>query len=136
MIKYNGVEISYKHQSISYKGKTIKFQSHKRVLRFKLLCTLLLSTQPLTRAELFNTIYHDDPNGGPLSDVNCISTMLIQLIPLIKSLGLELSIEGPYTMRVYYIKLLPEPLPPAIPLTIEPSHGRTHIGALSAPVEF
>lgn len=136
MIRYRGVEISQKHRTIGYGGKVIQFQHHKSGRRFKLLSMLLLSPRPLTRAELFTKVYWDDPHGGPLTDVNCISVMLVHVARLVVELGLELVVEGPHTMRVYSVKLPPELPPASVPLVIMPSPTHTHIGALSAPIKF
>ena len=89
MIRWQGVTIDRSKRTIAHDGDAI----HLSGLRFQLACALLLGG-PMCREALFDLLYDDDDEGGPLSGLNIIDVLFCQIKPKLASLGLKLCADG------------------------------------------
>lgn len=75
MIRFDGVEIDRANKIVRHAGKEMRF---RRQESWKLVCALLLSNG-LTAEELFEHIYGDREDGGPIRHYKQIQKMLCLL---------------------------------------------------------
>jgi hypothetical protein len=85
MIRHNGITIDRKWQRVEHRGKARRFGACK----FRLLCAMLLAG-PKNADELFEIVYGDDPDGGPLTGRDIIDQHIHGLKEQISDIGLEL----------------------------------------------
>lgn len=103
MIRFDGITIDRKRHTIARIGIAMQFvpRRNRPSHIFYLACTLLLAG-PKTKKELFDMLYHDDPEGGPL-DPKIINVLLHQIKRRFTPLGIEVRREGTtYTFMRYF----------------------------------
>src|SRR5215470_702696 len=88
MIRHNGIRIDRKNRVISHRGAIVLPRK-----QFSVACHLILAG-PITRLELFDMLYRDDPEGGPLNDLNTASVWMTYLRPRLGLIGLEIVADG------------------------------------------
>jgi hypothetical protein len=102
MIRFRGIRIDRYRCSIAHGGAEILFSGfHKPSRRFDLACILLLAG-PKTKFELFDMIYGDDPDGGPLEYTRVIDVMICQLKKQFTAIGIDVRSDGLHTGRRYF----------------------------------
>lgn len=101
MIRFDGITINRhpRRRYIAHGGAEIHFAPRRYAFKFKLACALLLAG-PKTKRELFDLLYRDDPDGGPL-DPKIIDVMIFHLKPRFASIGIEIRCEGAYPKRYF-----------------------------------
>jgi hypothetical protein len=99
MIRWNGFEIDRKNLTIRRDDRIIRFNRRNgRSHKFDLLCHMMLGG-PQTYVELFDRLYSDDPDGGPLDlHVTCIHAH--QLRAKLNILGVAVHYSSGYPRRV------------------------------------
>lgn len=78
-LQRNGIIINPAARTVTYKTKTITFgqwNGHNR--KFDVFCRLSLG-EPATYQELFDDLFGDDPEGGPLEGTKYMMVVLCQL---------------------------------------------------------
>jgi hypothetical protein len=103
MIRFRGIRIDRYRCSIAHGGAEILFSRHTR--KFDLACALLLAG-PKTKAELFDLIYGNSPDGGPLGHVRTIDVMICMLKKQFTAIGINLRFDGFYCGRMYFAEPL------------------------------
>jgi hypothetical protein len=88
MIRFNGIAVYRRTRTILHAGQHLRLPP----MMFRLACTLLLA-RPKTAVELFDLVYADDPEGGPLH-MGTIRVTLRHLEPRLAAIGIELRREG------------------------------------------
>lgn len=64
VIRYDRIELDRENRTVTHRGQTHRFNKGNNV-QFKLFCHLLLGAG-LSLEMLFQMIYGDDPDGGPM----------------------------------------------------------------------
>jgi hypothetical protein len=88
MVRYNGIEIDMRNRIISHAG--IKYFTVGRQ-RFKVMCALVLAG-PISMLSIFELLYSEDLDGGPIQGVKQIAAFVNQLQPACKALQLEIHV--------------------------------------------
>jgi hypothetical protein len=108
MIRFRGIRIDRYRCSIAHGGAEILFSGAPQYryrglpsLRFRLACVLLLAG-PKTKFELFDMIYGDDHDGGPLEYTRVIDVMICQLKKQFTAIGIDVRSDGLHTGRRYF----------------------------------
>jgi hypothetical protein len=78
MIKFKGIEINRQRRTISHRGRTHSFCDTRNSIAFNMAIFFLLAGGA-SKEMVFQHLYEDDPNGGPLRGEECINVMLHQL---------------------------------------------------------
>lgn len=95
MLRLNDIVIDPVNRSISHNGKTVYFSPHgkKRLggrnLKFDLACRLIIGP-PAGSSELFDDLYGDYPDGGPMEGAKVIVVMLQRLIKDLENIDIVL----------------------------------------------
>ena len=97
MIRWQGIAIDRSKRMIAHDGDAI----HLSGLRFRLASALLLGG-PMSKETLFDLLYDDREDGGPLGGRELISVLLSQIKSRLARIGLELHADGPYGRRLYW----------------------------------
>ena len=97
MIRFQGIAIDRPKRTIAHDGNAI----HLSGLRFRLASALLLGG-PMSKETLFDLLYDDREDGGPLGGRELISVLLSQIKSRLARIGLELHADGPYRCRRYW----------------------------------
>ena len=97
MIHFQGIAIDRLKRTIAHDGNAI----HLSGLRFRLVSALLLGG-PISKETLFDLLYDDREDGGPLSGRELISVLLSQIKSRLARIGLELHADGSYHCRRYW----------------------------------
>jgi hypothetical protein len=100
MIRWNGLEIDRKRRTVR-RGETIvqMYVNRRTCLKFNVLCALMLAG-PVSASRIFDLLYENDEDGGPLSGHHIITTCMCQLRPVYTALSLKLCKDG--THYKYY----------------------------------
>jgi hypothetical protein len=98
MIRHNGITIDRKWQRVEHRGKARRFGACK----FRLLCALLLAG-PKNAVELLDIVYHNDPDGGPLTGREVIGQQIYQLKGQICDIGLEVRSSRHHARLRYWV---------------------------------
>ena len=97
MIRWRGITIDRSKRTIARDGNAI----HLSGLRFRLASALLLGG-PMSKEILFDLLYDDREDGGPLGGIALISVLLSQNKFRLARIGLELHTDGPNGRRRYW----------------------------------
>lgn len=69
MLHKNGIRINPVLKSVSHRGNTVVFEQRRgRSIRFDAACRLILG-EPATLKELFETLFDDAEDGGPIGGI-------------------------------------------------------------------
>jgi DNA-binding response OmpR family regulator len=89
MIRWQGITIDRRRRAITHNGDSIYLSPHF----FRLACALLLAG-PMTKPNLFDLVYDEVEDGGPLSGVKIIDVMVCQIKPKLGAVGLKMCTDG------------------------------------------
>lgn len=93
MLHKNGITIDPVRKTISHVGKTYEFQMREgRSIYFDLACALIIGG-PLTHAQLTESLYENDPSGGPEWAQKSVGVNVHKLQEKINRIGLHLYTE-------------------------------------------
>lgn len=101
MIRHNEIEIDNERRTIKHRGALVRFNQNRS---FSLLKHLILSGHK-NIDELFDLVYNEPEDGGPLSGTNGISVLLTQNKKYYEQLDLVLSKErGAHAATRYWLE--------------------------------
>jgi hypothetical protein len=89
MIRFQDITIDRSKRTIARNGVTMRFTP----LFFRFACVLLLAG-PMTKPALFDLLYDDREDGGPLGGLKMIDVLLCQIKPKLAALSLTLCSDG------------------------------------------
>jgi hypothetical protein len=100
LIRWRDVVVDRSRRMIGHRGEFVRFAGRGA---FRFVETLVLA-EPRTRAELFEIVYRDAEDGGPLEGVKLIDLMLHNYRPRLARIGLCIRKEKSARGMLYWVE--------------------------------
>jgi DNA-binding response OmpR family regulator len=107
MIRWNGIEIDRKNLAIRHGNEVLQFKMRTgttRSILFETICHVILAG-PITYTDLFDRLYGNDGDGGPLTRV--LDVHICNQQKKLGRLGLQIGKGGPGYPRRLRMELMP-----------------------------
>jgi hypothetical protein len=83
-------------QPVTPKSRLQAYAAVQPPLRRRLIETLIDATAPVPASDLADAVYADDPDGGPLSAVECVRAFVWRMRPDLQAIGYRV-VSGPWS---------------------------------------
>lgn len=83
-------------QPVTPPGRLQAYAADQPPLRRRLIERLMVASEPVAARDLADAVYADDPEGGPLTAVECVRTFVWRMRPDLAEIGFRIIlVRGP-----------------------------------------